>query len=388
MNSKLSHVFLASILLVNSAGSAASLLLGPDLIGYSAVSGAALNISADALVTNNVAAFAAIDTGAGSNTANLSSSTGAVSTGALGSAGKIYAGAAAGVGAGASSGDIYSAAAVTLAASGSAGNIYSAAAVTLGALSISQDVYAAAAITGDGANSKTAFTSTSSTSSAINLYKDTFDVDAALEQIVSAQEALSSLDSNFELDVGYGSAIFEAGVWEGTAVTVAANAIIQFDGNGEENPIWVFNLDAALVLGAGTKFEIVNAGVGASVIWNLGGALSLGAGTSFVGAAFVTGAATGATSDVSCGNLFTNTTAAIGIGTMISTNCLGTDTWAGSINGLAYGIDITDGIISNKLMPSLKVSAVSPVSVSEPSTGLMVSSFALMFFAVRLKRKA
>jgi hypothetical protein len=370
MNSKLSKFFLGSLFISISTGTAASLLLGPDLIGYSAVSGAALNISADALVTNDVAAFAAIGTGAGSNTANLSSSTGAVSTGALGSAGNIYAGAAAGVGAGASSGDIYSAAAVTLAASGSAGNIYSAAAVTLGALSISQDVYAAAAITGDGANSKTAFISTASD---ISLYKDTFDVDAALEQIVSAQEVLSSLDSDFELDVGYGSAIFEAGVWEGTAVTVAANAIIQFDGKGEENPIWVFNLDAALVLGAGTKFEIVNAGAGASVIWNLGGALSLGAGTSFVGVAFVTGAVTGATSDVSCGNLFTNTT-----------NCLGTDTWTGSVNGLAAGIDITDGVISNK---SLAV-VTDPVLVSEPSTGLMISSFALMFFAGRLKRQS
>jgi hypothetical protein len=381
MNSKLSKLFLGSILLSSSTMSSAGLLLGPDLIGYSAVSGAALNVSADALVTNDVAAFAAIGTGAGSNTANLYSSNGAVSTGALGSAGNIYAGAAAGVGAGASSGNIYSDVAVTLAASGFAGNIYSGAAVTLGALSISQDVYAAAAITGDGANIKTAFTSTAYN---ISLYKDTFDIDAALDQIVSAQEALSSLDSDFELDVGYGSAIFDAGVWEGTSVTVAANAIIQFDGKGEENPIWVFNLDAALVLGAGTKFEIVNAGAGASVIWNLGGALSLGEGTSFVGAAFATGAVTGATSDVSCGNLFTNTTAAIGIGTMISTNCLGTDTWTGSVNGLAAGLDITDGVILNK---SLAVVAV-PVSLSESSTGLMVSSFVLMFFAGRSRRQS
>ena len=210
------------------------------------------------------------------------------------------------------------------------------------------------------------------------------DVDAALEQIVSAQEALNSLDFDFELDVGYASAIFEAGVWQGSAVTVAANSIIQFDGMGEENPIWVFNLDAALVLGAATKFEIVNAGAGASVIWNIGGALSLGAGTSFVGAAFVTGAVTGATSDVTCGNLFTNTTAAIGIGTMISTHCLATDTWTGSRNGLAAGIDITDGIISNK---SLAVAA-EPVLVSEPSTGLIVASFALIFFAGRLKHQS
>lgn len=375
MDSKLANLFLGSILCSISTGSSASLLLGPDLVGYSAVSGAALNISAEALVTNDVAAFAAIDTGASSNTANIYSSTGAVSTGALGSVENIYAGAAAGVGAGASSGDIYSAAAVTLAASGSAGNIYSGAAVTLGALSTSQDVYASGAITGDGANSKTAYTSTAYD---ISLYKDTVDVDAALEQIVSAQAALNSLDFDFELDVNYGSAIFEAGVWQGTAVTAAADAIIQFDGNGEENPIWVFNLEEALVLGVGTKFEIVNAGAGASVIWNIGGALSLGAGTSFMGAAFVTGAVTGATSDVTCGNLFTNATAAIGIGTIISNHCLATDTWAGSINGLAYGIDITGGIISNK--------ASSEVLLSEPPTGLIIFSFAMMFFAANLKR--
>tara|TARA_R110002167_G_scaffold18873_5_gene70185 strand:- start:4335 stop:5480 length:1146 start_codon:yes stop_codon:yes gene_type:complete len=381
MNSKLSNLFLGSIFLSISTGSAASLLLGPDLIGYSAVSGAALNISANAFVTNDVATFAAIDTGAGSRTANLYSSTGAVSTGALGSAGNIYAGAAAGVGAGATAGDIYSAAAITVAASASVENIYAAAAVTLGALSTSQDVYAAAAITGDGANSKAASTSTASE---ISLYKDTSDVDAALEQIVSAQEALYNLDSDFALDVGYGSAIFEAGVWGGTAVTVAANAIIQFDGRGEENPIWVFNLDAALVLGAGTKFEIINAGAGASVIWNLGGALSLGAGTSFVGAAFVTGAVTGATSDVTCGNLFTNATAAIGIGTMISTNCEATDTWSGSKNGLASGLDITDGMISNKSFSAESEA----VLVSEPSTSLMMSSFALLFLAGRLKRQS
>ena len=381
MNGKFTNLFLGSILFSISAGSTASLLLGPDLVGYSAVAGAALDISADSIVTDDLGALAAIGIGARTDTANIYSATGAVGTGDGGNAENIYSGAAVSIAANANVKNIYALAAVTLGASGSAENIYAGAAITLGALSTSHDVYAAAAISGGGATSQTANTNTASV---INLYKDTLDVDAALEQIVSAQEALNSLDFDFELDVGYASAIFEAGVWQGSAVTVAANAIIQFDGMGEENPIWVFNLDAALVLGAATKFEIVNAGAGASVIWNIGGALSLGAGTSFVGAAFVTGAVTGATSDVTCGNLFTNTTAAIGIGTMISTHCLATDTWTGSRNGLAAGIDITDGIISNK---SLAVAA-DPVLVSEPSTGFIVASFALMFFAGRLKHQS
>ena len=381
MNGKFTNLFLGSILFSISAGSTASLLLGPDLVGYSAVSGAALDISADSIVTDDLGALAAIGIGARTDTANIYSATGAVGTGDGGNAENIYSGAAVSIAANANVKNIYALAAVTLGASGSAENIYAGAAITLGALSTSLDAYAAAAISGGGATSQAANTNTASV---INLYKDTLDVDAALEQIVSAQEALNSLDFDFELDVGYASAIFEAGVWQGSAVTVAANSIIQFDGMGEENPIWVFNLDAALVLGAATKFEIVNAGAGASVIWNIGGALSLGAGTSFVGAAFVTGAVTGATSDVTCGNLFTNTTAAIGIGTMISTHCLATDTWTGSRNGLAAGIDITDGIISNK---SLAVAA-EPVLVSEPSTGLIVASFALIFFAGRLKHQS
>ena len=381
MNGKFTNLFLGSILFSISAGSTASLLLGPDLVGYSAVSGAALDISADSIVTDDLGALAAIGIGARTDTANIYSATGAVGTGDGGNAENIYSGAAVSIAANANVKNIYALAAVTLGASGSAENIYAGAAITLGALSTSLDAYAAAAISGGGATSQAANTNTASV---INLYKDKLDVDAALEQIVSAQEALNSLDFDFELDVGYASAIFEAGVWQGSAVTVAANAIIQFDGMGEENPIWVFNLDAALVLGAATKFEIVNAGAGASVIWNIGGALSLGAGSSFVGAAFVTGAVTGATSDVTCGNLFTNTTAAIGIGTMISTHCLATDTWTGSRNGLAAGIDITDGIISNK---SLAVAA-DPVLVSEPSTGFIVASFALMFFAGRLKHQS
>jgi hypothetical protein len=94
-----------------------------------------------------------------------------------------------------------------------------------------------------------------------------------------------------------------------------------------------------------------------------------------MGTAFINGAVVAATSEVSCGNLFTTT--AIGIGSMISTNCLATDSWSGSIDGLAYGIDITDGIISNKPLSA----------VSEPSTSLILSSIAIMFFVGRFKRK-
>jgi hypothetical protein len=50
------------------------------------------------------------------------------------------------------------------------------------------------------------------------------------------------------------------------------------------------------------------------VIWNVGGALTLGAGTDFSGVALVEGAITGATSWVTCGNLYA--TAAVSIGSL------------------------------------------------------------------------
>jgi hypothetical protein len=212
------------------------------------VTGAAICISADLLVSNHTGALAVLSIGARTNSANIYSASCAVGWGDGGNSGNIYAGAA-----------------VSIAANVAVKNIYSLAAVTLGASSNSLDVFAAAAITGKGANSKTASASTAPT---LNLYKETFDIDAALEQMASAQVNLSSLETDFILGVGMGDYIFEAGVHSGTALTIAANSIIQFDGKDEENPIWVINLDAALVTGVGTAFEIINAGAWASIIRN------------------------------------------------------------------------------------------------------------------------
>lgn len=372
MNSKWSNIFLGSILLFNSTGSVASLLLGPDLLGYSAVAGAALNVGANSLITDDLGARAAVGIGASTDTANIHAGA-AVATGALGSSGNIYAAHAAGIAANASAKNIYAGAAVVVGAGGSAANIYSGTAITLGAGASAGEVYAAAAITGGGAKSSTA---NADTAPVISLYKDTFDIEKAIEQIASAQGALFGLEHDFELGVGIASTVFGPGVYKGTALTIAAASTIQFDGKGEENPFWVFNLSSALTVGAGNKFEIINAGAGASVIWNLGGALGLGAGSSFVGTAFVTGAAVGATSSVSCGNLFT--TAAIGIGSVISTNCIGSEKngWAGSVNGLAAGFDITNRIASNRSL-----------SVSEPSSAFMMFALLLLFLPLKFKRK-
>ncbi|MFT6897666.1 MAG: hypothetical protein ACJA13_002077 [Paraglaciecola sp.] len=378
MNNKWSNIFLGSILLFNSTGSVASLLLSSDLIGYSALSGAALNIAADSVISDHLGGVGAIGIGARTDTSNIYSDA-AVATGDSSNVGSVYSGAAAGIAASGSAENVYAKQASVIGAIANVGNVYSGAAITLGAGSSSQEVYAAAAITGAGASSFNAFTDTSAE---VNLYQQTLDMADALDQISNAQEALSALDSDFELDAIVGGplpTLFTAGIYEGAAVSVVADSIIQLDGEGAENPFWIFNLSAALTVGARSTFEIINAGAGASVIWNLGGALGLGEGSSFIGTSFIKGAATGATSNISCGNLYA--TAAIGIGSLISTNCIGSEEngWAGSVNGLVAGLDITNGIASNR--------SLSALSVPEPSTAFMLSAVLLLFLPLKFKRK-
>jgi hypothetical protein len=172
VNNKWSNIFLGSVLLFNSTGSVASLLLGPDLLGYSA--------------------------GAGAGATDVFSR----------------------------SGNIYAGAAVVVGADGRAANINSGAAITVGA----------------SASAKV------SSAPVISLYRENVDIEKAIEQITSAQESLFDLEHDFELDVGIASTAFDPGVYKGTALTV----------------------------GARNKFEIINTGGGASVIWNLGSALGFG----------------------------------------------------------------------------------------------------------------
>ncbi|MFT6924603.1 MAG: hypothetical protein ACJAZP_000161 [Psychromonas sp.] len=371
MNHKWSTIFLSSTLLFNSTTAVAGLLLSPYLSSYSALSGAALNIAADSVVSSDLAARAAVAIGANTDTANIYAGA-AANLGAGATATNIYAGNAAGIGANASTENIYAGAAVVLGARASATDIYSGAAIGLGAGATVGDIYAAAAITGNGANSSTPF---ANTAPEISSYAQNLNIDNAMQQITDAQSSLFNLDSDYSLATTLADYTFTPGVYEGSALTVAAGSTITLDGLDEENPVWIFNLSEAMTVGANNIFEITNAGVGASVIWNIGDALSLGAQTSFIGTVFTGGAVSGgAGSSISCGNIYA--TAAIGIGSVTSTNCIATETWAGSIDGFASNIDITDGIVSN-----------SSFSVPEPATGLMMFSFVLLLLAPKLKRK-
>jgi hypothetical protein len=148
---------------------------------------------------------------------------------------------------------------------------------------------------------------------------------------------------------------FAPGVYRGTAVTIAANSQIEFINDaGLTNPVWIFNLDAAMNAGAMSTFVAPDSG---TVIWNVGGALTLGAGTDFSGVALVEGAVPAATSWVTCGNLYA--TAAVSIGSL-NDNALGCPVSAQQSAGLTVSMDniaLLDGSAINSHQPAEAVAS-------------------------------
>ena len=242
-----------------------------QLTSHAAITSAAISISADSFVDGHIASQAAATTGARSEVQN------------------IVSGAATGIGAAAKTCDIYAGAAIAVGAGSTVGVLTAGGAVTLGALT-QRDVMC------DSAPAVV-----------------TRDFDAANAQIKSAQSALDTLPASRLVDAYTLAGKMDTGVYEGAAITIPANTLITFDANGQDG-IWIFKLSGAMTVGAGSEFEIINAGDNNAVIWDIGGALTLGAGSTFLGTAFVEGAVSGATASVSCGNLYA--TGAISIGSI------------------------------------------------------------------------
>ncbi|MFT5674861.1 MAG: hypothetical protein ACI808_000789 [Paraglaciecola sp.] len=316
----------------------------PQLISHAAISGAALSIAADSFVDGNLAAQAAIAIGAGDTYTQNIYSGAAITTGASSNVKNIYSGAAAGIGAGAYAQNIDSAAAVAVGANGAVQMVNAGAAITLAAGASMTNEQPWIGAEGDG-----------------DIY-NTDSMTDAMSQIKKAQTALFTLnktDNTTLLNTTMGSESLIPGVWQGSALTIAAQSLITFDAAGEVNPVWIINLSAALTVGAGTEFIVDNLGPDgkATIIWNVGAAVTLGAGTSFLGSAFVNGAFNAATSNVSCGNIYAAAAVSVGsIGAVEvgTSNPLACDTNA---EGLA-GFRIDDNGYS---FPSQPAAAVCPL---------------------------
>jgi hypothetical protein len=296
-----------------------SALLGtiftPQLTSHSAISGAAVSIAADSVVDGNLAAQAAVTIGAGYAEAQ-----------------DIYAGAAVTVGASSTVKNIYAGAAATIGAGAVAQDIYAGAAITLGVSASVQEINAGAAIT-YGVGATASETASVPTSNAAGDIHKSADMAAALAQIASARQALALLSPVaienaypiYPLQTTYvGHLSLDPGVHYGSALNLAANSIVTFeptadesDDQNEPHHVYIINLSEALTVGANTTFRL-GEGVTedtATIIWNVDAAVTLGAGTDFIGSAFVGGAFNAATSDISCGNIYA--TGAVSVGSIL-----------------------------------------------------------------------
>jgi hypothetical protein len=283
----------------------------PQLMSHAVISGGALNIAADSVVDSNLAAQAAVTIGAGLKTQTQHIYAGAaVTTGALSTVKNIFSGAAAGIGASAHAQNVHAGAAITIGAGGEVHNVHAGAAITLGAGASTYPGVLAA----NANDSKTP----EDIHNAISMAE-------AIAQIVIAQDALTTLnDTNvhdtYFLNTTMGGVVsLEPGIHQGSALSIAANSTVEFNADNTTgvamDHVWVINLTEALTVGAGTVFETdVPDDDTATIIWNVGAAVTLGAGTEFIGTAFVGGAFGAATSNVSCGNVYA--TGAVSVGSI------------------------------------------------------------------------
>jgi len=315
MHNKLFKTCLTGIVLSVAGLANAEETAGPvtifteQLMSHAVISGGALNIAADSVVDSNLAAQAAVTIGAGLNTQTQNIYAGAaVTTGALSTVKNIFSGAAAGIGAGAHAQNVHAGAAITVGAGGDVQEVYAGAAITLGAGADTNGVLAANANTFNVPPED---------------IRNATSMAAAIAQIGVAQDALTTLNDTlvhdtYSLNTTMGGLeSLEPGIHQGSALSIAANSEVTFSAINNTNDamdhVWVINLTEALTVGAGTVFvtDIPSTDT-ATIIWNVGAAVTLGAGTEFLGTAFVGGAFSAATSNVSCGNIYATGVVSVG----------------------------------------------------------------------------
>jgi hypothetical protein len=268
-----------------------------------------------ASVFAGAAMFAATATGAGAVNHNTSVAA-AISTPVFDQT--VVAGTYVTVGAtnGTINGDVASGTYVTTGASAQiTGDTVAVAAVTLGAGATSGDIDSGAAIT-LGAGASAGSQSNSGTQSGT--------LSTHTGELAVAQSTLGALSSspitpgNWATGVTYTPGVYKvAGL-----LSVTASVDIKLNAGGQDNAVFVFNIDNYLSFGAGVTVSVTNDPNGSAIIiWNAaGGYISIGAGADIVGTVMAhTYVSTGAGStvkgiDSECGGAAYSTTSYVTVG--------------------------------------------------------------------------
>jgi len=115
------------------------------------------------------------------------------------------------------------------------------------------------------------------------------DMVAATNDLITAKASLTGMGLGVQLaptmvvDTTLFAGVFSAASWSTTAGTT-----LTLDGQGQDNALWVFNIEDILAFGGDSTIELVNVGVNAQVYWNVknltpGGYTSIGDGADIVG---------------------------------------------------------------------------------------------------------
>jgi hypothetical protein len=116
------------------------------------------------------------------------------------------------------------------------------------------------------------------------------DMIAATNDLIATKAALSAmglgnaLAATMTVDTTFTAGVYSAASWSTTAGTT-----LTLDGQGQDNAMWVFNIDDILAFGGVSTVELFNVGDNAQVFWNVGsvsspgGYASLGDGADIVG---------------------------------------------------------------------------------------------------------
>jgi len=257
-----------------------------DMLTYSAISGGELSIAGQTPFSGN-------------NVGGHLAAQAAVVIGANSEVNDIYAGAAVGVGANAIANNIIAGAAVVVGAGGKVGHITAGAAITLGADAGSKfitDEQLATITFGAGAynenNENDGYLDGGGIQSNDDMAKK---MTIIKERFVEIEQQMDGLAPSIMNITNHTDWIGSENPIKASAINIDAGTEVRVNGN-----VTVYTTEA-VTLGSHSSIVLID---GASITWILGGSLNLGANSTFVGTAYVRGAITGATSDVTCGHLY------------------------------------------------------------------------------------